>query len=100
MAEASRAFQRLRLIGLHGRAGRSVCLALLLSSIVGSAVAQTTSSGSSKVEAKAPPPLDISCPSQDFRVFFRAFSERPDLQRKYTRLPLAYGVLDQDLIGT
>jgi hypothetical protein len=33
----------------------------------------------------------VACPSQDFRDFLAAFSERADLQRRYTSLPLEYG---------
>lgn len=36
------------------------------------------------------------CPSTEFTAFFRAFSARADLHRKYTHLPLEYGVVDMD----
>jgi hypothetical protein len=39
-----------------------------------------------------------ACPSTDFTAFFNMFSERADLQRRYTRLPLEFGVLDTDLL--
>jgi hypothetical protein len=40
------------------------------------------------------------CPSQDFAAFFGAFAQRPSLQRQYTILPLDYGRVDADLVGT
>jgi hypothetical protein len=39
------------------------------------------------------------CPSADFTLFLRAFSNSPVLQRKYTHLPLEFGLLDVSLIG-
>jgi hypothetical protein len=37
-----------------------------------------------------------TCPSREFSVFFKVFSTRSDVQRKFTRFPLEYGVLDQE----
>jgi hypothetical protein len=48
--------------------------------------------------AKANQP--IACPSQDFSVFLKRFSESAKLQKAFTTLPLVYGQVDQELIGT
>jgi len=40
------------------------------------------------------------CRLQEFSEFIRMFSQQPGVQRRYTRLPLEYGYLDTDLIGT
>jgi hypothetical protein len=40
-----------------------------------------------------------ACPSPDFSKFLHAFSNRADLQRQFTTLPLEYGQLDPDAIG-
>jgi hypothetical protein len=41
-----------------------------------------------------------ACPGRDFRSFVAAFAESEPIQRQYTRLPLVYGLLDQNLLGT
>ena len=40
-----------------------------------------------------------ACPSTEFTAFFPAFSTRPELQRRYTKLPLEYGLLDMNRLG-
>jgi hypothetical protein len=35
---------------------------------------------------------DNACPSTDFAAFLRAFSDSPDLQRRYTSFPLEFGL--------
>jgi hypothetical protein len=42
----------------------------------------------------------IPCPSQSFPAFLEAFGESVEIQRSYTRIPLAYGQLNAGLIGT
>ncbi|HWN50344.1 MAG TPA: hypothetical protein VNO18_11055 [Xanthobacteraceae bacterium] len=41
-----------------------------------------------------------TCPGQNFSAFIDAFAESAALQRRYTRMPLKYGHLDAQLIGT
>jgi hypothetical protein len=41
-----------------------------------------------------------ACPSPDFSKFLHAFSSRADVQRQFTRLPLEYGQVNLDAIGT
>lgn len=41
-----------------------------------------------------------SCPSREFRIFFKVFSTRPDVQRNFTRFPLEHGVLNIDALDT
>jgi hypothetical protein len=43
---------------------------------------------------------NASCPSREFSAFFKVFSTRSDVQRKFTRFPLDYLRLDAELIGT
>lgn len=54
-----------------------------------SAVAQPVTS---KPEAVA---VGEACPAADFTKFIGAFSASPDLQRRYTRFPLKFGLWDQ-----
>jgi hypothetical protein len=35
--------------------------------------------------------LEVACPSRVFDEFLSAFSERADLQQRYTHVPLQYG---------
>jgi hypothetical protein len=53
-------------------------------------------SASSAAKANQP----VACPSQDFSAFLRSFSESAKLQKAFTRLPLVYGQVDQELVGT
>ena len=41
-----------------------------------------------------------ACPAREFSSFVEAFAESATIQRQYTRLPLVYGHLDQNLVGT
>ncbi len=41
-----------------------------------------------------------ACPSLHFSKFLHAFSNRADVQRQFTKLPLEYGQVDPDAIGT
>jgi hypothetical protein len=41
-----------------------------------------------------------ACPSQDFAEFVDAFAESADLQKQRTRIPLVYGRLNAELLGT
>jgi hypothetical protein len=41
-----------------------------------------------------------TCPAQNFSSFVDAFAESAAIQRRYTRIPLEYGHLNTDLIGT
>ena len=45
-------------------------------------------------------PIGSVCPGQTFSTFIDAFSESSAIQRQYTQIPLAYGQLDQTLLGT
>lgn len=40
------------------------------------------------------------CPSRDFRIFFKAFSSRSDVQRNFTHFPLEHGMLNIDALDT
>jgi len=47
--------------------------------------------------AATPPPADLPalpCPSPKFAGFLAVFAERPDLQRRFTRFPLAYAAVE------
>lgn len=68
-------------------------LAVLLSWACHPALAET---GPAAKAGVGPSKESAACPSQDFTTFFRAFSVRAELQRKYTRLPFEYGVIDMD----
>jgi hypothetical protein len=41
-----------------------------------------------------------ACPSPDFSKFLHAFSNRADVQRQFTKLPLEYGQVATAAIGT
>jgi hypothetical protein len=41
-----------------------------------------------------------ACPSQDFSKFMQAFSDSADMQRRFTSLPLEYGQVDMESLGT
>ena len=41
-----------------------------------------------------------ACQSQDFSKFMEAFSDSADMQRRFTSLPLEYGQLDMESLGT
>jgi len=67
-------------------------LAALLSSC-GFAAADPTAQGPAApgVQAVA---ANGACPSAEFATFLRAFSQRTSLQRRYTRFPLEFGLVD------
>ena len=69
---------------------RSVVLAGLLFS-VGSAVADPTAQGPAAPGVRTVA-SNSACPSAEFAGFLHAFSARPDLQRRYTRFPLEFGL--------
>src|ERR1044072_340037 len=71
-------------------------LGMLLSFACGSALAESRIEPAAKPHVSGKAKESIACPSQDFTAFFRVFSMRADVQRKYTRLPLEYGVVDMD----
>ena len=73
-----------------------LCLVALLSFASGPALAESTNGPAAKPHVGGETKGGAACPSQDFTAFFRVFSVRADLQRKYTRLPLEYGVVDMD----
>ena len=68
-------------------------LLVLLSYPLGPALAQAV--GPPMRLTGAPTDRD-PCPSTEFTAFFRAFSVRPELQRRYTKLPFEYGLLHMD----
>lgn len=76
---------------------KALWLGALLSFVCGFAFAD---GGSGAPKADSVAKEAGTCPSKDFNVFFDVFSKRADLQRKYTRVPLEYGKLNVDLIGT
>lgn len=41
-----------------------------------------------------------ACPSQDFAEFVDAFAESADVQKQRTRIPLVYGRMNAELLGT
>jgi hypothetical protein len=41
-----------------------------------------------------------TCPAPDFSKFLHVFSNRADMQRQFTKLPLEYGQVDPNAIGT
>ena len=70
----------------------ALALAGLLSSC-GSAVANPRAQGPAAPGVQAVT-AKKTCPSADFAGFLRAFSERAALQRRYTRFPLEFGLVD------
>jgi hypothetical protein len=72
-------------------------LAVVIAVLCGPDLADTVWSAQS---TPSPGAKAAACPSQDFSAFFKAFSESAEVQRKFTRLPLEYGQVDQDLVGT
>lgn len=71
-------------------------LVALLSFVSGPVLAENKIKPAAKPHVSGKAGESAACPSQDFAAFLRVFSMRADVQRKYTRLPLEYGVVDMD----
>jgi hypothetical protein len=80
------------------RPWKRLWLGALLSFACGLALAEIPDGRSAIAQTSSTAKESSTCPSTDFTAFFNMFSERADLQRRYTRLPFEYGVLDQDLL--
>jgi hypothetical protein len=63
-------------------------LALVLLALAQTVVKAAPAQAASEANVTQP---SVACPSQDFNEFLAAFSERADLQRRYTLPPLQYG---------
>lgn len=50
--------------------------------------------GQPSATAVGPVAANEACPATDFRTFLPLFSASPDLQRRYTRFPLKFGLWD------
>src|SRR5262245_32719968 len=64
----------------------TVRLAAALFLLVGPAVTSLQSA-----QQKSDAPKNVRCPSKHFGRFLELFSDNPNLQRRFTRLPLEYG---------
>jgi hypothetical protein len=71
---------------------------LFLIAGVGRAGATETIGPASSIPERAAPA--VACPSEDFSVFIHGFAESAAVQRAFTKFPLEYGQVDQDLVGT
>jgi hypothetical protein len=85
-----------------------ICFRLIGRTFVAVALAPILSGCFEILSADVPPPAPQAapavtrgpCPSQNFPVFLDAFGESIEIQRGYTRIPLAYGQLNAGLLGT
>jgi hypothetical protein len=71
---------------------------LFLIAGVGRAGATETIGPASSIPERAAPA--VACPSEDFSVFIHGFAGSAAVQRAFTKFPLEYGQVDQDLVGT
>jgi hypothetical protein len=83
--------RRLRFMALGWIISFLVCLQT--ADAVEMTAGQAPQNGSKPIQA-------VACPSQEFPIFLHRFSESAEIQRAFTSLPLKYGQVDQDLIGT
>ena len=78
---------------IHGARVYAIARSFVISLLV--AIAATAAEGGSAIPQSSNTAKESSaCPSTEFTAFFRIFSQRADLQQRYTSFPLEYGVLD------
>jgi hypothetical protein len=52
------------------------------------------------ISEAAAAPTSGTCAAQNFSAFIEVFSESAAMQRRYTHMPLVYGLLDANMLGT
>jgi hypothetical protein len=85
-----------------------ICFRLLGGPFLTAILASTLSGCFESLSTDVPPPAPQAapavtrgpCPSQNFPTFLDAFGESIEIQRGYTRIPLAYSQLNAGLLGT